>query len=595
MHKTRILAIVVVATGVAVRSAEADFTFGEAVHLKSTVAVLGPVHEPVNCFSYDELEMYITMNRAGGIGGLDLWVLKRASKGQDWGGPENLGSTVNSGSEDSAGSISGDGLSLYLNSNRPGGYGGYDVYAATRESTNTGWGQVLNIGPNVNSSADDGFPWISPDNLELYFGSHRPGGYGSCDLYVLTRAREDDPWGTAVNLGPTINSPTRDARPSLSPDGLLLFFDSERSGGHGGVDMWMVRRISRFEPWQLPVNLGLKINGGGCDACAHTSPDGVTFHFYSSRSGFFTNWQAPILPICDFNRDGRIDGEDVLCMVSHWGTDDPLCDIAPFAWGDGVVDLQDLVVLAEYIGTEVGGPSPTACWALDETSGNFAYESVSGNWDFVLGGPLWQPTGGIVDGALDLDGIDDCVITSFSLDPSEGPFSIVVWVKGGSPGQVVISEPGIANWLMACAEGKLMTELAGVGPDSCPLTSEMVITDGQWHRIGLVWDGSHRTLCANGVVVAKDTQSAPRSSGNGQYIGTGKMKEPGTFWFGLVDDVRIYNVALSTEKIKALAGYNASVTLGLECNCPDSLPDKVQADTVQAKEVIEWYPAESVL
>jgi hypothetical protein len=89
-----------------------------------------------------------------------------------------------------------------------------------------------------------------------------------------------------------------------------------------------------------------------------------------------------------------------------------------------------------------------------------------------------------------------------------------------------------------------MTELKGPGRDSRPLQSEAVITDGQWHRIGLVWDGSRRMLAVDGVVAAEDTQSALPSSGNGLYIGADKNMNPGTFWSGLIDDVRIYNRAV---------------------------------------------------
>ena len=61
-----------------------------------------------------------------------------------------------------------------------------------------------------------------------------------------------------------------------------------------------------------------------------------------------------------------------------------------------------------------------------------------------------------------LDGTDDFVATSRVLDPADGPFSVFVWIKGGAPGQVIISQQGAANWLMVDAEGKLTTELKGI-------------------------------------------------------------------------------------------------------------------------------------
>jgi hypothetical protein len=73
------------------------------------------------------------------------------------------------------------------------------------------------------------------------------------------------------------------------------------------------------------------------------------------------------------------------------------------------------------------------------------------------------------------------------------------------------------------------------------LLSETVITDGNWHRVGLVWDGTNRILYVDDVAVAADTQSELVGSNGGLNIGCGKNLEPGSFWSGLIDDVRIYN------------------------------------------------------
>ena len=90
-----------------------------------------------------------------------------------------------------------------------------------------------------------------------------------------------------------------------------------------------------------------------------------------------------------------------------------------------------------------------------------------------------------------------------------------------------------------------MTELKGSGRGTAILPSQAVITDGNWHRIGFVWDGSYRTLYVDNVVAAEDTQDGLGGSEGGLYIGTGKVIEVGTFWSGLIDDVRIYNRAIS--------------------------------------------------
>ncbi len=152
----------------------------------------------------------------------------------------------------------------------------------------------------------------------------------------------------------------------------------------------------------------------------------------------------------------------------------------------------------------------------------------------------------MIDGALQLDGIDDYISTDFVLNPADGKSSVFAWIKGGGAGQVVIAQENGLNWLRAdTLEGNLMTELKGTGRDANELLSQTIITDGNWHRIGFVWDGSHRTLYVDDVAVAEDAQTNWAASENGLYIGTGKAMEPGSFWSGLIDDVRIYNRAVT--------------------------------------------------
>ena len=190
-------------------------------------------------------------------------------------------------------------------------------------------------------------------------------------------------------------------------------------------------------------------------------------------------------------------------------------------------------------------PTLIAHWALDEAEGMFAADSAGDNDAFVVGGASWQPGSGQVDGALQLNGVDGCAIAGPVLNPADGPFSLLAWVNGGAPGQVIVSQQGFADWLAADAEGNLMTELKGIGRSAGPLLSETIITDGQWHHIGLVWDGSHRTLYVDGVAVADDIQPGLEGSQMGLYIGVGKNYAPDTFFSGLIDDVRIYNRVVS--------------------------------------------------
>jgi N-acetylneuraminic acid mutarotase len=246
----------------------------------------------------------------------------------------------------------------------------------------------------------------------------------------------------------------------------------------------------------------------------------------------------------DFNGDGIVDSADASIMVDHWHTDNALYDIAPAPWGDGIVDVQDLVFLSEHLFEEVFDSTLVAHWALDETEGMTAHENVNSNDDFIVGGALWQPAEGMIGGALELDGIDDCIISSTGINSAYNPFSVIAWIKGGIPGQAIISQPGGVNWLMIDSEGKLMAELSGPGRNSGPLFSQTVITNETWHRIGFVWDGSKRMLYVDGVPVAQDIQNSLGSFGSGLYIGVGKNFAAGTYFSGLIDDVRIYNRAV---------------------------------------------------
>jgi L-ascorbate metabolism protein UlaG (beta-lactamase superfamily) len=190
--------------------------------------------------------------------------------------------------------------------------------------------------------------------------------------------------------------------------------------------------------------------------------------------------------------------------------------------------------------------SLVAYWKLNEPQGTVADDSASGLDGLLAGGPLWSPTGGKVGGAIQLDGVDDYIKTPFVLNPAEGSFSLFAWVKGGGPGQVIVSQAGGANWLMAdSATGALLTQLRQSGRASKDLVSAQVVTDGQWHRVGFTWDGTSRVLYVDDVEVAKDSQGAPAASAGGLYIGAGSTLAPGMFWSGLIDDVHLYGRAVT--------------------------------------------------
>jgi hypothetical protein len=247
---------------------------------------------------------------------------------------------------------------------------------------------------------------------------------------------------------------------------------------------------------------------------------------------FFKNYKLVTRPVVHLNGDAKVDFKDFCILAQYWHQDQ-----SPFSHHR--VDFKYLAVLAEDWLVEFG---LVAHWKLDETAGGIAHDSIAGNDAFGPPDLLWRPEHGEVGGALELDGIDDLLFTTFSLNPADTAFSVFAWVKGGAPGQVIISQSGGANWLMADAsEGKLMTELKGTGRFDGPLYSQTVITDGAWHRVGLTWDGSNRILYVDDVEVARDTQADLAGSNGGLYFGAGKNPVPPSLWLGLLDDIRIYD------------------------------------------------------
>jgi hypothetical protein len=320
--------------------------------------------------------------------------------------------------------------------------------------------------------------------------------------------------------------------------------------------IWPIAVDSQDNVWIGTADRGVAIYNGSTWKTFDTSNSGLADNainfiavdvdgsiWIAAQSGGLTHLNTR--PIVDFNGDGEIDIKDLLRLIKSWGLSDPAVDIGPEPFGDGKIDEADLEVLMKYWKQPVEDPTLIAHWALDETDGDIAYDSAGVNDASVVGSPVWQSVGGQVNGAVDLDGVDDCLVADSLLNSADNPFSVFVWIKGGEPGQAIISELGGSNWLSLEPEtGHLMTELKGSGRNAVSLMSDASINDGNWHRIGFVWDGSCRILYVDGVAAAQDTQENLESPVRSFYIGTGKAMAPGTYFAGLIDDVRIYNRAV---------------------------------------------------
>jgi outer membrane protein OmpA-like peptidoglycan-associated protein/cytochrome c-type biogenesis protein CcmH/NrfG len=223
--------------------------------------------------------------------------------------PENLGRGVNSRHAEYSPALTIDGNTLVFTRRRPSdaartiGPETEDFYISHREGGN--WGTAANLGPPINTSANEGAQSVSADGRELFFTAcGRPGGVGSCDLYHSRLV--DGQWGEPVNLGIPVNSEAWDSHPSISADGKTLYFSSGRQGSIGSMDIWKTE-WEAGHGWGEPVNMGPVINTVGREMSPFIHPDGQTLYFASdghmgmggldlffSRRDGEGNWSEPV-------------------------------------------------------------------------------------------------------------------------------------------------------------------------------------------------------------------------------------------------------------------------------------------------------------
>ncbi|MDH5398467.1 MAG: hypothetical protein OEX02_09990, partial [Cyclobacteriaceae bacterium] len=177
--------------------------------------------------SPDGQQMLIYIGGTGGSG--NLFTVNR--DGDNWGTPVTLGRAINSQSIESTASISSDGKTMYLASNRGGGYGGMDIYKAEKDA-NGNWGTPVNLGPGINSMYDEDAPFIHPDQKTLFFTSDGHNTMGGRDIFKAIL--KGDNWTKPMNLGSPVNTTANDNYFTLTADGSRGYFSSDRLGGKGG-------------------------------------------------------------------------------------------------------------------------------------------------------------------------------------------------------------------------------------------------------------------------------------------------------------------------------------------------------------------------
>jgi Tol biopolymer transport system component len=240
--------------------------------------------------TYSGRSLYIVTNRAGGLGANDIWVSQRAHPQAPWGEPFNLGPLINGAGNESSPTFTPDDLCMFYASPGASLGGGQRIFVTCRTDPNDdrGWQIPVKLGANVNGQqfTSDPFYFVNPvsGQATLYFASqNRPGAPGDFDLFK-SDVGPDGQFLPAVEVT-ELNTPFRETHPWLHQNGLILVFSSNRPGGFGGLDLWVSTRPSTADAWRTPCNLGPAVNTGSDDRAPSLSHFGNSLYFASNRAG----------------------------------------------------------------------------------------------------------------------------------------------------------------------------------------------------------------------------------------------------------------------------------------------------------------------
>ncbi len=194
--------------------------------------------------------------------------------------PDPIGNKINTNKHDASIALSSDGqkLFVYRSINKDKG----DIYMSSL--TGEDWSEPKRLNKNINTKYWEGSCSMSSDEQLLYFASEKPGGFGGRDIYV---SKKDDvgEWGPAVNIGPNINTPFNDDAPFILSDGVTLFFSSEGHSSIGGYDI-MYSSI-KDDIWSTPTNMGYPLNTPEDERYYVLTADGEKGYYSSDRKGTY--------------------------------------------------------------------------------------------------------------------------------------------------------------------------------------------------------------------------------------------------------------------------------------------------------------------
>lgn len=243
-----------------------------------------PDYSPV--LSADESTLIYTSRRNTSTGGdktqegqyfEDIVVSYKDANGI-WSSPKGIGQFINTNGHEASINLTPDGQTLIVYRD-DGGNG--NVYYSTWDGRE--WSSLQSFGSDINTKYWESHACLSADNNTLYFVSDRPGGYGGRDIYRCVKL-PNGAWSKALNVGPTINTKYDEDGPFIHPDGVTLIFASVGHKSMGGFDIF-ASFIDDDKKFSEPQNLGFPINTPDDDVFFVTSPDGKRGYFSSAKDG----------------------------------------------------------------------------------------------------------------------------------------------------------------------------------------------------------------------------------------------------------------------------------------------------------------------
>ncbi|SDJ87199.1 Outer membrane protein OmpA [Catalinimonas alkaloidigena] len=204
--------------------------------------------------SPDGQQMLLYTGTADGNGNL----YQAKLHGKNWQGPSPVDAPVNSNHLENGASMSADGTAIYFASNRPGGFGGMDIWMMEKDERGQ-WGRAVNLGPSINTDANEEAPFIHPDGKTLFFHTDGPRSIGGLDVMKAMRIRGE--WHDARNAGYPINTVHNDGYFVMSPDGTKGYFASNRPGGFGSMDIYFLGIPAELNMIPLTMLKGRVVSG----------------------------------------------------------------------------------------------------------------------------------------------------------------------------------------------------------------------------------------------------------------------------------------------------------------------------------------------